>query len=82
MKLQNALKKLQRTGFKIKKSEWKYQAEIKESNWVIEFSEHNEEIQSISIRMKDDYPDLQTDYFPYIWKDNLTQAINSVKSKL
>lgn len=81
MKLVNALKKLEREGFLVRPSGWKYQAEEARSEWVIEFHESNGDIQSISVRLKNDYPDPQTDYFPYFWKDNLTQAIKSVKSK-
>lgn len=81
MKLQNALKKLDKNGFTVRKDDWKYQAGIKDDDWVIEFDDVNGRIQSICIRKKDDHADPQTDYFPYFWKDNLTQAINSIQAK-
>ena len=80
MKIQNAIKKLEKAGFKIKKPENisnRYNAY--HQNEVIEFHDQDGLVICIKSRRISDVDDPQTDYSAGIFCDNISQAIRMTK---
>jgi len=83
MKLANAIKKLEKQGFKVTINENNknfHLAKKPNSNQVIEFVQNggSDEIVCIRTKRENERDDSMTDYFPGTWHDNITQAIKFV----
>lgn len=79
MKLSNAIKKLSKHTEVKHLGNGIYSGVI--GSYTVEFMQNGggDEITCVSTCRLNDRPDSMTDYFPQIWHENLTQAINFVK---
>ena len=80
MKVQNAIKKLEKAGFKvnINVSNSRYCASKENAPYIIEFRKNgggSEEAICICVRRVNDNHNSMIDYFAGIWCDNILQAI-------
>jgi hypothetical protein len=78
MKVQNAVKKLEKAGFKVEVSGTHYHASKENTQYVIEFIKNggdSEEAICINVRRTNDNHNSMIDYFAGIWCDNISQAI-------
>ena len=75
MQLTNAIKKLNKSGFKVINSGSRYKAKKAGLKYVIEFNTQDELIMCIRARREDDRDDSQSDYSAGMWCNNLAQAI-------
>ncbi len=76
MKVTNAIKKLEKAGFKVTNDEGNFFATA--GNEIIEFfhsGDGSEEVACIRVRSADDYDDSMRDYCAGVFCDNITQAI-------
>ena len=80
MKITNAIKKLEKAGFKIEKVDIHYRAVKQDCRELIEFYKNGREdsVTCIRVRRKGDLDDVMTDYFAGFFVDNITQAIKAV----
>ncbi len=81
MKVQNAIKKLEKAGFKVKVGVlgFSYYASKENTPYVIEFRKNggdSEEAICINTRRVNDNHNSMIDYFAGIWCDNISQAIH------
>ena len=79
MKITNAIKKLERAGFKVTETEYSFVAE-KAGCRLIEFHRNgggSESVVCIRTRRKTDKDDSMTDYCAGVFHKNITQAIES-----
>ena len=81
MKVQNAIKKLEKAGFKVTVSgNSGYHASKENAPHIIEFRKNgggSEEAICIRVRREADKDDVMIDYSAGVWCDNITQAISS-----
>ena len=76
MKITNAIKKLEKAGFKINKSGGLYSA--KRGSDIINFRKNggdSDQVICIRVRSECDQDDQMTDYFAGVFCNNITQAI-------
>ena len=73
----NAIKKLEKAGFKVETVYRKFQASNASTPCVIEFFKNggSEEIVCINVRRHNDNHDSQSDYCAGVWASNIKQAI-------
>ena len=75
MQLTNAIKKLNKLGFKVINIGNRYKAKKTGLKYVIEFNTQDELIMCIRARRENDHDDSQSDYSAGMWCNNLAQAI-------
>ena len=75
MKIENAIKKVNRLGLKIERGKFTpEQCYIVGKKDVISFWDKNGKVELIRIQGLNDKDDIGTDYFGGVWCDNLSQA--------
>lgn len=75
MKIENALKKLDKAGFIVSQNGMFFHANKKGSNHEINFISNEGGVQCINVKHCLEKADFLTDYFPGTWCDSITQAI-------
>lgn len=82
MTLSNAIKKVEKFTGKTVQVDGQLHS-VEHNNQVLEFFKNGREdaITCISTRNVGDESDSMTDYFPNIWHDNITRALNFLQSK-
>ncbi len=82
MKISNAIKKLEKVGFKVTNDEelrsQLFVARRENSTHVVEFMKNggnSDQVTCIRVKRVNDQDDIMTDYFAGVWCDNITQAI-------
>lgn len=78
MKIENAIKKLEKIAPVKKNDNGLYTCKANDKD-KIHFYEQGGRVICIHTIHGDDTSDVMTDYFPQIWHDNITQAINFTK---
>ena len=80
MKITNAIKKLEKAGFKVEKADMHYRAVKEDCRRLIEFCKNGREdsVTCIRVRRKGDIDDIYTDYHAGFFVDNISQAIKAV----
>jgi hypothetical protein len=79
MKLQNAVKKLEKAGFKVKTNDNFVSAKKEGHRRLVEFFvQRDDEVTCLGIRHEDDKSDSMSDYCATLFCDNITQAIKRV----
>ena len=82
MTLVNAIKKIEKAGFKVEQVNSVYRASKSTTNYVIEFFKNgcSGNITCINVRRLNDEHDSMTDYYAGVWANNITQAIKLASS--
>lgn len=77
MKIINAIKKLEKAGFKVSKDGSQHTGVKSGLDYIIEFYQNGREdsLACINVRRPDDLSDAMTDYSAGTFCDNITQAI-------
>lgn len=80
MKVENAIKKLEKNGFEVEEFKGRGNDKYRgtRGDWVISFFRNggdSGEAVNFRVRRKDDHDDIMSDYFAGSFTDNITQAI-------
>lgn len=79
MKIQNAINKLNKAGFKVSQNGIWFTAQKEDCRYVVEFHRNgnSEEATGISYRRENHHSDSMTDYCASFFCDSLTRAIRA-----
>ena len=79
MKITNAIKKLEKAGFKVTNEDsQRFAARRENRTHVVEFMKNGgncDQVICIRVRRANDLDDMMTDYCAGVWCDNISQAI-------
>ena len=78
MKLANAIKKLEKAGYKVENTFGNFfKASIEGQRYFIQFLTNggSDDIATISVKPHNDRDDVSSDYSSGVWVDNISQAI-------
>ncbi len=80
MKISNAIKKLEKAGFKVVQNRQEYIAKIDGNPYAVEFFKNGtqDDVTCIRVKHRKDKDDVTTDYCAGCFYDNITRAIKAV----